>query len=248
MDMQRQEHGPEDEADGAERAFEALREEVAALRRGIDLVYRQAQQAGQAPAVPEAPDYSPTLGVIAQELRAVGTRLDGIEGQPALRATPAAQAAELRAQLHQAGEDARRGFAHAQGRMDEALHELRSLIGSANSQFVQQRREWVAVAIGIVLGFVVWYPLVWLTPFGGGHWLAASLIGGGRWQAGETLMQEAAPAAWERMVRLYRACPQDSTAELCETALAVRTITPRQGGTAVKPDVATQRLPPERGR
>lgn len=222
MDVDRQESDPE-EQDGAERAFEALREEVAALRRRIELAYQQAQQTG--PAVSEATDYSPTLGVIAQELRAVGQRLDGIEGQPALRATPAAQAAELRAQLHQAGEDARRGFAHAQGRMDEALHEMRRLIGSANSQFVQQRREWVAVAIGAVLGFVLWYPLVWLTPFGGGHWLAASLIGGGRWQAGETLMQEAAPAAWERMVRLYRACPPDKTAELCEAALAGRIVT-----------------------
>lgn len=226
MDVGQGAHGPEDEADGAERAFEALREEVAALRRGIELVYRQVQQA---PATPETTDYSPTLGAIAQELRVVGTRLDGIEGQPALRATPAAQAAELRAQLHQAGEDARRGFAHAQGRVDEALHELRRLIGSANSQFVQQRREWIAVAIGAVLGVVVWYPLVWLTPFGGGHWLAASLIGGGRWRAGETLMQEAAPASWERMVRLYKACPQDSTTELCETALAVRTVPPGQG-------------------
>ena len=44
---------PEDDGD-AVRAFEALREEVAALRRGVDLVYRQGEQAGSG-----APDYSP---------------------------------------------------------------------------------------------------------------------------------------------------------------------------------------------
>ena len=32
------------ESDGAEQAFVALREEVAALRRGIELVYRQGQE------------------------------------------------------------------------------------------------------------------------------------------------------------------------------------------------------------
>ena len=224
MDVEQQGPGSEDEADAAERAFEALREEVAALRRGIELVYSQAQHVGPAPAVSEAPDYSPTLGAIAQELRAVGKRLDGIEGQPALRLTPAAYAQQLTAGVRQAEDEAGRGVTHAQGRLSDALHELRSLIGSANSQFVQQRREWIAVAIGTVLGFVIWYPLVWLTPFGGGHWLTASLIGGGRWSAGQTLMQEAAPASWERMVRLYKACPQDSTTELCEAAMAVQAI------------------------
>ena len=43
-------HAPEDDGD-AVRAFEALREEVAALRRGVELVYRQGQQAA-----PGAPD------------------------------------------------------------------------------------------------------------------------------------------------------------------------------------------------
>ncbi len=32
------------ESDGAEQAFVALREEVAALRRGVELVYRQGQE------------------------------------------------------------------------------------------------------------------------------------------------------------------------------------------------------------
>jgi hypothetical protein len=52
----------------------------------------------------------------------------------------------------------------------------------------------------------------------------AGLAFGGRWNAGEAMMQDASPAQWERMVRLYKACPQDSTVELCEAATAVRTI------------------------
>jgi hypothetical protein len=42
---------PEDDGD-AVRAFEALRAEVAALRQGVELVYRQGEQAGSG-----APDY-----------------------------------------------------------------------------------------------------------------------------------------------------------------------------------------------
>jgi hypothetical protein len=40
------------------------------------------------------------------------------------------------------------------------------------------------------------------------------------------MMQDASPAQWDRMVRLYKACPQDSTTELCEATTAVRTISP----------------------
>lgn len=88
---------PEDEDDaggGAEQAFEALRAEVAALRRGVELVHRQMQQGtGQQSALTAAaPDYSPTLGAIARELKAVGARLGVIEGTPALASTPVEQA------------------------------------------------------------------------------------------------------------------------------------------------------------
>ena len=36
-----------------------------------------------------------------------------------------------------------------------ALSELRALIGSANSQFVQQRRELISAAVGVVAGAAV---------------------------------------------------------------------------------------------
>ena len=198
--------------------------------KGCTLVHRQAQQV---PAVPDAPDYSPTLGAIAKELRAVGKRLDGIEGHPALTLTPDAYAAQVTAGVRRVGDEAGRGLTHAQGRFSDALREMGSLIGSARNQFAQRRREWVAVATGAVAGLALWFPLVWLTPSGGGTWLAATLIGGGRWQAGETLMQGANPEQWERMARLYKACPQDSSTELCEATLAVRTIPP---GTPAGPE------------
>lgn len=225
------EQGPvaEDEADEAVRAFEALRVEVAAQRRALEQVAAMLGERGRQPD-PAAPDYSPTLGTMAQELRAVGTRLDGIEGHPALRLTPAAFGQQVAAGVRQAGDEAGRGLVHAQGRLGDALHELRGLIGSAHGQLAQRRREWIAVAIGVVVGFIVWYPLALLTPWGGGHWLAATLIGGGRWGAGQALMREADPATWERMVRLSKACPPDTATDLCEAAMTARAIPPGPEG------------------
>ena len=251
MDMAQPGHGAEEEEDDAARAFEALRGEVAALRHGIELVYRQAQQA---PAALDAPDYSPTLGAIAQELRAVGKRLDGMEAHPALKLTPAAYATQVTEGVRRVEGEAVRSLTHAQGRFSDGLHELRSLIGSAHSQFVQQRREWIAAAIGAALGFVVWWPLAFLTPWGGGHWLASTLIGGGRWGAGQTLIEEANPAVWERMVRLYNACPHETTTEPCEAAMAMRTIPPGQPPVAAAVPEAARAAPfgtvasPSRGR
>ncbi len=61
-------------------------------------------------------------------------------------------------------DEAGRSLTRAQGRFSDGLQELRILIGSAHSQFAQQRREWIAVLVGAMLGLLIWYPLVWLIP------------------------------------------------------------------------------------
>ncbi len=45
-------------------------------------------------------------------------------------------------------------------------------------------------------------------------------MGGTRWQAGETLMEEASPESFDKMARLYKACGGQTT-ELCEAPIAV---------------------------
>ena len=52
-----------------------------------------------------------------------------------------------------------------------------------------------------MFGIALWYVLPSLLPWGAGDWLASSLIGGGRWQAGETLMERASPNRFDRMVQ-----------------------------------------------
>lgn len=209
---------------GAEQAFEALRAEVAALRRGVELVFRQVQQGAGQPGA-ELPDYSPTLGAITQELQAVGARLAAIERAPALASTPVEQADGLRRTLHGVGEDARRGFLHSQGRLDDAVQELRGMMEGAHEWREQKRWLWAVGTTGALGGMLMWFLATAMLPWGMGMRLAG-LAYGGRWSAGQAMLGDANPEMWDRMVRLYRACPRDSTTELCEAVLAVRTIAP----------------------
>lgn len=57
-------------------------------------------------------------------------------------------------------------------------------------------------------------------------------------------MQDASPAQWERMARLYKACLQDSSTELCEAAEAVRTLAPPTQEQKAVPPIR----PPSRSR
>jgi hypothetical protein len=116
-----------------------------------------------------------------------------------------------------------------QAELDGTVRELRDMIGSARARHDQQQWLWTADVCGAMGGVLLWFLLTAMLPWGGGTWLAG-LAFGGRWNAGEAMMQDASPVQWERMARLYKACPQDSTTELCEAAITVRTITPGQEG------------------
>ena len=197
----------EADSSAAERAFEALRAEVAALRQAV---------AGQT-----APDYALTLGAIAKELQAVGARLATIEAHPALAMTPEGYAARLRAAEERGRQAGGKELRDARGQLDTTTHRLEALVGVAQTRVAQ--RQWIgaALAAGIMLRVALWYLLPSVLPWGAGDRLAASLIGGGPWRAGETLMQRASPATFGRMVRLYNACGQRSVVA-CEAALTAR--------------------------
>ncbi len=210
------------EADGAEQAFAALRAEVAAQHRVLERIAAVLADPGRQ----EVADYSPTLGAMVQELKAVTARLGALEQRPALATTPAAQASALRQELHQAGEEARRGLASSQAQLDGAVRELHGMIGSAREWRDQKQWLWTVGGIGVMLGVLLWFLLPLVLPWGAGDWVAALPIGGGPWQAGASLMRRADPAAWERMVQLYQACPPDHATASCEATMAARTARP----------------------
>ncbi len=200
----------DDDTGGAERAFEALRTEVAALRQAVE---------GQT-----APDYALTLGAIAKELQEISVRLTAMEGHPALAMTPDGYSGQVNTAMERAHQAGGKALWGVQTQLGDAARRLERSAGNIHTREEQQRRVGIALAAGILLGIALWYVLPSLLPWSAGDWLASSLIGGGRWQAGETLMERASPESFGRMVRLYNACGQQQV-ELCEAAIAARTAT-----------------------
>ena len=223
--------GPQDDEGGAEQAFDALRVEVAALRGGIEMLYRQvqqvAQQAGQqsGTAAGAGPDYSLTLGKMEQALGSIAGRLAEVERQPALRLTPAGLRTEIDQVATSAAQVVSRPFAETVADARAVTRELKALAGRVHERREQQQWLWTVGSMGAIGGVLLWFMLTAFLPWGGGTGLA-SLAYGGRWNAGEAMLRDANPAAWNRMVRVSNACPEDSTTELCEAALVVRTMPP----------------------
>jgi Family of unknown function (DUF6118) len=253
--MARQGPGHEDSGEGdAAVAFEALRAEVAALRRGVELIYRGQQEAAGA-AGPAAVDYSPTLGGMAKTLHAVEGRLQAIEGKPAMALTPARFEADIQAAGSMAGTLSTLSVRDAASVLEGAKREFQGVLAGARARREQQAWVGMAAVLGLMGGALLWFVAAML-PWGVGHRLAAMLVDtGGRWEAGQVLMREAGPGTWDRMVRLSHACPPDAMLELCETAMLVRTIppgpaaqpAPEPAGVAM-PSAAAPPPPPARGR
>ena len=216
--------GPEDGEADAAQAFEALRAEVAALRRGMELLYRQMRD-GQGVAAPV--DYSPTLGGMAKTLQMLEGRLRAIEGKPALELTPARFEDGIRTAGHWAGEQGRAAMQTVVTALVEAKREFEGVLAGARTRREQQAWIGATALVSAMAGVLLWFMAVALLPWGMGHKLVAMLVHtGGRWEAGQVLMQEGDPASWDRLARLGNACPKGELTELCEAAMAVRTIPP----------------------
>lgn len=213
------EAGGQEDEDSAAAAFEALRAEVARLRQGIELLYRQGQEATAGSGV----DYSLTLGRTERLLQFVDARLAAIEGKPALAMTPEVYRERIEEMGRFAGQIAGRAMSEGAAAQSQATAELKEVIGRART--AQEQRRWLLTigVLGVMAGLVLWMVLVVALPGGAGTWLASlPLAGGNRWQAGAQIMQAADPTDFSKMVQLSQACG-DQSAALCAAAIAIGT-------------------------
>ena len=180
MEDEADHHGAADPA----QAFEDLRAEVSVLRRAIEALPGAWEES-------RPPDYTPSLGTIAQGMATVESRLVGIEQHPALRLTPeqhqqaVAQAGnvlmrEAAQKLDRAAQDAER-----------ERHQLAGLIGTV-------QRNWLLYAASgaLVVGLLVSPFVAGALPFGGDSAVAAVIMNANRWNAGIALMQAGSPDGW----------------------------------------------------
>lgn len=191
-----QDIGSEAPVDPAAVAFEALRREVALLNVAL---------AGLAAERASAPDYSETLGEIAQGVRVAVGRLGKLATSPALAATPA----EIAQQITAAGDEARRQdratLHQAQEMLQRATTDLRGWVDTARLASVQNWRLLQAALAGVVGGAVLGasFPVIvaqaapeqWAWP----ERRAARVLHRDMWSAGERMLSIADPQRWREI-------------------------------------------------
>ena len=188
MENEADHHGAADPA----QAFEDLRAEVSELRRAVEALPGVWEES-------RPPDYTPSLGTIAQGMATVESRLAGIEKHPALRLTPeqhqqaVAQAGnvlmrEAVQKLDRAAQDAER-----------ERHQLAGLIGTVRKQDAQ--RNWLlwAASGALAVGLLVSPFVAGVLPFGLDSAVAAVIMRADRWNAGVALMQAGSPDGWRSL-------------------------------------------------
>jgi Family of unknown function (DUF6118) len=190
-------------SDPAALAFEALREELALVRRAV------AGLAAERAAI-EIQDYSETLGQIVRASEATAAGLKTLTAMPALRLT----AQDWGQEIAMASEQARRGdqavITSAHDRFQQVARDMVAKLTSAKS--AENQRQWLLwtgtcgffagmLLLGIGIG-----PVVRATPESW-HWpesMAADIVGMGREAAGAHLIESAAPDQWRDMAFGYR--------------------------------------------
>lgn len=207
--------------DPAVQAFEALRTEIAVLSAEITTALAEQRATIAKP----APDYDLTLGRIAKQLTELTARVAAVEGKPALTFTARSLGDGLAAIVREEGEFARVVVRQAGISVREEAEELTKAAGKALSRSAWSWRVAGGAVFGLALGVAGCFGVVEAFPGQAGSWIAATIVGDGPWNAGLTLMRRADLASYEKMVRLFNACGDQST-DLCEAAIVIRTIPP----------------------
>jgi hypothetical protein len=198
--------GSETPGDPAAMAFDALRREVALLNVAL---------AGFAAERASAPDYSETLGEIAQGVRVAVGRIGKLATSPALAGTPG----EIARQITTAGDEARRQdratLHRAQEMLQRAAGDLRGWVDTARLASVQNWRLLQAALAGVVGGAVLGasFPVIvaqaapeqWAWP----ERRAARVLHRDMWSAGERMLSVADPDRWREIQTARRIAGQN---------------------------------------
>jgi hypothetical protein len=183
----------EPDPDPATRAFNQLEGEIALMRRAVEQMATEKAEI-------DIPDYSKTLGEMAN-------RLVSIERKPAMQMTPEDFEARITTAAARARRDDQATLAQAKREHGEAVRDLRAIIGTATAIDEQYRRRWWWGGGGLLAGCLLWavlpgfsariLPTSWHLP----ERIAARTVREPTlWDAGTRLMQAGNPEGWQAIV------------------------------------------------
>jgi hypothetical protein len=169
-------------------AFEGLRREVSLTRSAVE---------GLTAARERVPDYSVTLGKMAETLTESAAGIGRIEASPAVRLTPAALSQEIiKASTSARAEDARRIEA-AHEALVRSIGRIDGIVERGQAAARQLRRQIWTAAAGVLAGVALWSvlpgalarsaPESWHVP----EWMAARTMGMEKEAAGQRLIANA---------------------------------------------------------
>jgi hypothetical protein len=178
---------PAPEIDAAD-AFERVRNELSLLHSAIE---------GLTAAREKMPDYSATLGNMAQALRSLDTRLQTIEQSRALSLSPVKLAEEINAAAGAARAQDQKMLAEARDALSQSLGWINGMINRGQSVARRSEREFMIGVGGFVAGILLWsimpgaivrsLPESWHAP----EWMAARMMGVEGEVAGQCLIEAA---------------------------------------------------------
>lgn len=206
-----------EESDPATEAFSRLEGEMAMVRHTVQNMARE-----RADFV--IPDYTATLGQMADQLAKVSKTLSTIGSKPAIELTPE----DIAVQIERASLDMLRDSSDLfrQGRkdLDNATGQLNAMVGRIRIEAEQKRQTWRFAGMGLAAGILIWsilpgtiaraVPESW-------HWperMARKAVGEPSIvEAGIRLIRSQNPEAWEELAEAQSILSANREAlELCK--------------------------------
>lgn len=183
-------------ADDPALAFERLRGEVSLLRHAVEALTTARESV-------DIPDYEPTLERTEKVLGILVQQVDAVRKSPAMTLTPENMGGRLNASVAEATRELRAQVQATDAVLRSAAHDLQSMVASARRGEEQNRWLYIVGTSGVVLGLLLyavlagpiarWTPDSWRWP----ERMATRVLDEGTvWDAGQRLMQTAAPESW----------------------------------------------------
>ncbi|MBE5074245.1 hypothetical protein IM511_07990 [Erythrobacteraceae bacterium E2-1 Yellow Sea] len=188
-----------EEFDPATEAFARLEGEMAMVRHTVQNMARE-----RADIV--IPDYTATLGQMADQLAHVSKRLTAIGSKPAIELTPEDIAVQIKRASLDMLRDSSELFRQGRKDLDLATGRLAAIVGRVRTEGEQKRQTWRFAGIGLAAGMLLWsilpgtiaraMPESWQWP----EWMARKAVGEPTIvEAGIRLIRTQNPEAWEEL-------------------------------------------------
>ena len=188
----------------ATEAFARLEVEMAMVRHTVQNMARERSDI-------VIPDYTATLGQMADQLAKVSKTLSTIGSKPAIELTPEDIAIQIKRASFDMLRDASDLFRHGRKDLDLATGRLAAIVGRVRTEAEQKRQTWRFAGMGMAAGILLWsilpgtiaraMPESWQWP----ERMARKAVGEPTIvEAGIRLIRSQNPEAWEELANTQR--------------------------------------------